>query len=203
MRKENFKMKRFFAFTAATLAATCVLTAGYSHAAPKRDVRVMSVDIQRKVAQSAAPSSISNDASVMVFGPDGKLTEEVAGTNGFTCIPDLSGQEKPDPFCGNAEATQWVLDLMDGRANPSNSAPGIAFMMQGGWHWVKNGKTTLDKDDPGAKRVKDPPNWKIIWPVTSGSSMLPGKAGGFGSYIMWEGTPYAHIVINQNPKWIR
>ena len=196
-------MKRLFAFTAATLTALFALTWDCSQAAPKRDVRVMSADIQRKVAQSAAPSSISGDATVLVFGPDGSLTEEVAGTNGFTCIPDLSGQEKPDPICGNAEATQWAVDLLSGKANPSNSAPGIAYMMQGGWHWIKDGKTTLDKDDPGAKRVKDPPHWKIIWPLTSLASMLPEKSSGFGSYIMWEGTPYAHIVVNQNPKWLK
>lgn len=196
-------MSKLFAFTTASVAAISLMAAGYSHATPKRDVRVMSADIQIKVARSAAPASISDGAAVMVFGPDGALTEGSAGTNGFTCIPDLSGQEKPDPFCGNAGAIQWALDLLDGKANPSNSTPGVAYMMQGGWHWVKNGKPTMDKDDPGAKRVKEPPHWKLLWPLDSDSTKLPERPSGFGSFIMWEGTPYAHIMIYQNPKWLK
>lgn len=197
-------MKRLFTFAISSLTAATVLIAASSDAAPKkRDVRVMSVDIQTKVALSAAPESIAKDAAVMIYGPDGRLTQERAGTNGFTCIPDLSGQEKPDPFCGNEAATRWVLDLMDGKANPSNATPGVAYMMQGGWHWVVDGSTTMDKDAPGAKRVKDPANWKLLWPLDSTTTRLPKRRSDFGSLIMWEGTPYAHIVIYQSPKRLK
>lgn len=49
----------------------------------------MSKGEQIKIAESAAPARISKDATIMVYGTDGKLMEAKKGSNGFTCIPSI------------------------------------------------------------------------------------------------------------------
>lgn len=90
---------------------------------------------------------------------------------------------------------QWVEDLVAGKPSPSNDEPGIAYMMQGGWHWEKDGKITMDKNEPGAVRVKEPPHWMVFWPFGASRTYLPTMPGRFGAYIMWDSTPYAHLMI--------
>lgn len=201
-------MKRLFTLITASALALSLLAALDAEARGKemkmkRDIKTMPPEAQMKVARSAAPSSVSKDASIMIFGPDGKLTEAKKGTNGFTCIPDIDGQEKPDPFCGDAAAMQWVEDLVAGKPSPSNDEPGIAYMMQGGWHWEKDGKITMDKNEPGAVRVKEPPHWMVFWPFGASKTYLPTMPGRFGAYIMWDSTPYAHLMIYQDPKSLK
>lgn len=198
-------MKRLFTFITAPALALSLFAAPDAQAGGKMmkmegNIKTMPAEAQIKVARSAAPEAISKDASIMIFGPDGKLTEAKKGTNGFTCIPDIDEQEKPDPFCGDAAAMQWVEDLVAGKPSPSNDKPGIAYMMQGGWHWEKDGKVVMNQNVPGAKRVVEPPHWMVFWPFSASESYLPTVPGKFGTYIMWDSTPYAHLMIYQDPK---
>jgi hypothetical protein len=155
-----------------------------------------------KLALLAAPWSIAKDAAVMIPGDDGKLTEVKTGTNGFTCIPDIDGMPKADPFCGDAASMQWANDLMSGAPKPTNTVPGVAYMARGGWHFEKDGKILLKKEE-GAKAVHEPPHWMIFWPFDSTASGLPSMPVPFGAYVMFDGTPYAHLMIYQNPMKIK
>lgn len=85
-------MKRLFTLITASALALSLLAALDAEARGKemkmkRDIKTMPPEAQMKVARSAAPSSVSKDASIMIFGPDGKLTEAKKGTNGFTAYP--------------------------------------------------------------------------------------------------------------------
>src|SRR3569832_2253607 len=106
----------------------------------KSPIPTMSKDELIKLAMSAAPPNISKDATVMIPGEDGKLTEAKRGGSGFTCMPDIDGQEKPDPICADPAA----------------------------WQWDQDGKILM-KVVPGSKRVKEPPHWMILWRWRSGS----------------------------------
>lgn len=152
-----------------------------------------------RTAKSAAPPHISDNATIMAPGADGRLKVAQKGTNEFTCIPDLSAQEIPDPICGDRAATEWIMSVVNKDPAPKNTQPGIAYMAKGGWHWEKNGEVVMDPNTPGAKRVKEPPHWMIFWPVEV-SSMIPVQPGEFGAYLMYEGTPYAHLMIYQDPN---
>ena len=196
-------MKRLFTAVLVTGLLAATGTAAVGAERMKKSVKTMPAEAQIKIARSAAPPSVSNEATVMVFGPDGKLTEAVAGTNGFTCMPDIDDQEIPDPFCGDAEAIRWADDLVAGKRSPTNDKPGVAYMMQGGWHWEKDGKIVMNNNEPGAKRVKEPPHWMIFWPFKASETGLPTMPGKFGTYIMWESTPYAHLMIYQDPKGLK
>jgi len=187
-------MKRTFA-----VAVIVAFTAVGAYAAEK-GIKGMSQEDMIKTARSAAPAHISSSASVMLPGPDGKLTEAVKGTNGFTCVPDIDGQERPDPICGDKAAMEWLNSAMNKAERPSNTVPGIAYMGQGGWHWEMDGKIVMDPATPGAKRLKEPPHWMILWPISSAETMIPERHSNFGTYVMFEGTPYSHLMIYQDPN---
>jgi hypothetical protein len=150
------------------------------------------------LALSAAPPSISNNATVLVPGKDGNFVEAKKGSNGFTCLPDIPETPKPDPMCLDPAATQWAMSLLKGEAKPSNTVPGIGYMGRGGQHWEKDGKMFM-KEQPGAKIVDEPPHWMIFWPFDSKTTALP-QSHTDKTYIMFEGTAYAHLMIYQDPK---
>ena len=164
----------------------------------KSPIPGMTKDQLIKLAKSAAPASISDHATIMIPGADGKLVEAVMGTNGFTCIPDIDGLEDPDPMCGDAASMQWANDLMSGAAKPTNTLPGIAYMAKGGWHYEKDGKILM-KEEPGSKLIKEPPHWMLLWPFDSKTSGIPSMPNDLGTYVMWDGTPFAHFMIHQDP----
>jgi hypothetical protein len=78
---------------------------------------------------------------------------------------------------------------------PGNTAPGIGYMLMGG--------SDISATDPWQTTtetyVSSPPHWMLLWPVdakTSGLATTPKKNV---TWIMWAGTPYSHLMINQKP----
>jgi hypothetical protein len=163
-----------------------------------KEVKMMSEKDQTALALSGAPARISKDASVMIYGADGKLTEVKKGTNGFTCIPTIMNLPVPDPICMDAASNQWMTDIMNNAPKPSNTVPGIAYMARGGSHLEKNGKVVMSGD--GAKVVKEPPHWMVMWPFDASASKLPTSPNPSGVYVMFEDSPYAHIMVYQDPS---
>jgi hypothetical protein len=187
----------------AVLALTMPLLSMAALAAKKHGAvkyaKSLSEQEQMKLALSAAAVHIAKEATVLVFGEDGNLKEARPGTNGFTCVPAVMNLPIPDPICMDAAAKQWLDDRMQNAPKPSNTVPGIAYMAAGGSHWEQKGEVVM-KEEPGAKAVKEPPHWMIMWPFDSKVSMLPKKPNRSGVYIMFDGTPYAHLMIDQDPK---
>ena len=162
----------------------------------------MSKDAMIKLAESAAPPEISRDAAVMIPGEDGKLVEVRKGTNGFTCIPTVNNLPEPDPMCMDQAVGQWVNDLMSNAPKPTNTVPGIGYMAKGGWHFEKDGKILMS-EAPGSKAVKEPAHWMVMWPFDSKASGLPSVETPMGAYVMFDGTPYAHLMVYQDPMKIK
>mgnify|MGYP000075912988 CR=1 FL=1 len=191
-------MKRIIQFLGLMFLILCFSTVAMAADKGKSPIPGMTKDQLVKLAKSAAPASISDHATIMIPGADGKLVEAVMGTNGFTCIPDIDGLEDPDPMCGDAASMQWANDLMSGAAKPANTVPGIAYMAKGGWLYEKDGKILM-KDEPGAVLVKEPPHWMLFWPFDSKTSGIPSMPNDLGTYVMWDGTPFSHLMIYQDP----
>jgi hypothetical protein len=175
---------------------------GHKKGKVKDGIEGMSQDAMVKLALSAAPPHISKDAAVMVPGPDGAMVEAKKGTNGFTCIPTVNHREKPDPMCMDAAVSQWVDSLVNKAPKPTNTEPGISYMARGGYHWEKDGKILMD-EEPGAKLVKEPPHWMMMWPFDAKATGLPTMPNRGGVYVMFDGTPYAHLMVEQDPAKIK
>ncbi|CAI4033216.1 hypothetical protein DNFV4_03650 [Nitrospira tepida] len=188
-----------FAVSIASPAALVAADKPSKKGASVKDVKSMPEQQQIALALSAAPAHIAKDAAVMVYGEDGKLKEVKAGTNGFTCIPTVMNLPEPDPMCMDAAVHQWMTDLMNNAPKPSNTVPGIAYMARGGSHFEKSGKIVMNRED-GTKVVKEPPHWMIMWPFDAAATKLPTAPNPSGVYIMFEGTPYAHLMVYQDPK---
>jgi hypothetical protein len=161
----------------------------------KAKVRKMSAAEMIRSATSAAPRTIGEHAAVMAPDATGKMVEIRAGTNGWTCMPDEPQTPGLDPMCLDKMGMQWVQGLMSHAAKPANAGPGLIYMLQGG--------SDISATDPFATKtdhfVESPPHFMIMWPYdakTSGFSTTPKKTG---SWIMWAGTPYAHLMVNQTP----
>jgi hypothetical protein len=163
-----------------------------------KDVKAMSEKEQTVLALSAAPAHISKDAGVMIYGADGKLTEVKKSANGFTCIPTVMNLPIPDPMCMDAAVQQWMTDLTNNAPKPTNTVPGIAYMAHGGSHFEKDGKVVMSGE--GAKVVREPPHWMVMWPFDPAATKLPTVPNPSGVYIMFDGSPYAHLMVYQDPN---
>ena len=164
-----------------------------------KDVKSLTEHDQMMLALSAPPARITKDAAVMVYDEGGKFKEVRPGTNGFTCVPSVMNLPIPDPMCMDAAAKQWLDDVGSGAPKPSNTVPGIAYMARGGSHREMQGEI-LTKEEAGAKVAKEPPHWMVMWPFDSKTSMLPNKPNPSGVYLVFDGTPYAHLMVYQDPK---
>ena len=166
-----------------------------SAAAAKAKVKKMSNAELIRSATSAAPREIGDHAAVIAPGANGKMAELRAGTNGWTCMADAPETPGLDPMCLDKQGMLWAQALMSKAKKPGNTAPGIVYMLQGG--------SDISATDPFATKtdhfIESPPHYMIMWPYdakSTGFSTTPKKTG---TWIMWAGTPYAHLMINQKP----
>jgi hypothetical protein len=166
-----------------------------SASAAKAKVKKMSNAEIIRSALSAGPREISDHAAVVAPDANGKMAEIRAGTNGWTCMADEPDTPGLDPMCLDKQSMMWAQSLMSHAPKPANTAPGIIYMLQGG--------SDISATDPFATKtdhfIESPPHYMIMWPYdakSTGFSTTPKKTG---TWIMWAGTPYAHLMINQKP----
>ena len=145
-------------------------------------------------ALSAAPPNIARSAKVLDRNENGEETVLREGSNEFTCFPGHVGVIGDAPFCANAPALQWEKDMADHKAKPTNTEPGIEYMLAGATDW-----SASDPHATSGTPIKEPPHWMILWPVDSATTGLSTTLKNTGTWIMYAGTPWAHLMINQRP----
>ena len=64
-------------------------------------------------------------------------------------------------------------------------------------HFEKDGQVVMSGE--GAKIVGEPPHWMMMWPFDAALTKLPTIPNSSGVYIMFQGTPYAHLMVYQDP----
>jgi hypothetical protein len=145
-------------------------------------------------AMSAAPKSISSDATIVQAAADGSMTTLREGKNGWTCMPDSPATPGPDPMCMDANAAQWAMAWIGKKTPPANTV-GVMYMLEGG--------TDASNTDPYAKAPSEGNNWIETGPhlmIVGSQDVLKGHPAGptpdtKSPYVMWAGTPYAHLMI--------
>jgi hypothetical protein len=147
-----------------------------------------------KSAESAAPASIAHNASIVTMDANGNATTVRKGTNGWTCIPDSPATPGPDPMCADANAMKWADAWIHHKPAPEG-AVGIMYMLEGG--------TDASNTDPYATKPTAENDWIKTGPhlmVVGSKEVLTGYPSGAkpdtsAPYVMWAGTPYAHLMI--------
>jgi hypothetical protein len=145
-------------------------------------------------AESAAPASIAHDASIVTMDAGGKATTLRQGKNGWTCIPDAPDTPGPDPMCMDANAAKWAAAWM-GHKPPPEGTIGVMYMLEGG--------TDASNTDPYATKPTAENEWVKTGPhimVVGSKEILAGHPSGAKPdtavpYVMWAGTPYAHLMV--------
>jgi hypothetical protein len=152
-----------------------------------------------KGAESGGPADVASKAAIVKIDAKGAVTTVRAGTNGFSCFVGVPGD--PDaPLCGDQNALAWITSATGGQPKPTNTAPGIAYMAQGGVHHETATRDVVMMPNASTHPVKEPPHWMLMWAFDPAASGLPTKENPAGVYIMFAGTPYAHLMIYQNPN---
>ncbi len=145
-------------------------------------------------AMSAAPQTVGANATIVTAAADGTMTTLRKGTNGFTCMPDNPVTPGADPMCMDANALQWGMAWMT-HAPPPQDMPGIMYMLSGG--------TDASNTDPFARKPTSGADWIQTGPhvmLVGSAKALKGYPSGpdpdpSAPYVMWAGTPYAHLMI--------
>ena len=145
-------------------------------------------------AESAAPASLAHDAAIVTVDKDGKMNQLRAGKNGWTCMPDAPDTPGPDPMCFDGNAAKWA-DAWTHHKPPPDGTPGVMYMLEGG--------TDASNTDPYAKNPTADNDWIKTGPhimLVGSKAMLAGYPSGAKPdtstpYVMWSGTPYAHLMV--------
>jgi hypothetical protein len=152
--------------------------------------------ISTKIARalSAAPANIAKDATVADMDSHGRMTILRKGTNDFTCMPGDVDVSAMPPMCADKAAMQWNEDWREHKPKPTITVPGIEYMLAGATQ--RSDSNPYDKTSPP---IKIGPHWMILWPFDPKTSGLPTTHKSTGAYIMFAGTPWAHVHIMGSP----
>ena len=139
-------------------------------------------------ALSAAPSSVAENATVM----DWEQNVLREGTNGWTCLPSPPSIESA-PMCMDQPWLEWAHAWMNREAVEIDRV-GISYMLQG-----DAGASNIDPFAEGPTEdnqwVEEGPHLMIIVPDPAALEGIPTDPENGGPYVMWKGTPYAHIMV--------
>jgi len=152
--------------------------------------------IQGKIARamSAGPDNVSTSAQIIDTDPQGKMVVLREGNNGFTCMPGNLKVVGEPPMCVDAPSMQWFADAKAHKPKPTNTVPGITYMLAGA-----SQRSDSDPNDTTSMPIDVGPHWMIMWPFDPKTTGLPTTHKPTGAYIMWSGSPYAHVHIMGRP----
>lgn len=146
-------------------------------------------------ALSAAPQAIAAQAMVMDWpaADGGQMAELRPGANGWTCMPDIPGTPGNDPMCLDQTFLAWA-GAWQAHTVPTIDRIGLAYMLQGGAD-ASNTDPYATAPAAGEEWVKSGPHVMIAVPDPAMLATLPTDPGSGGPFVMWKGTPYAHIMM--------
>jgi hypothetical protein len=147
-------------------------------------------------AVRAAPAGISAKATVMDWpATEGaKMATLRAGTNGWTCLPDFPQTRGDDPMCVD---DQWMgfMHALFTKATPQIAREGIGYMAAPGGSYGSNTDPFATDSTPDNEWGYDPPHVMLLVTDQHALEGIPTKRESGGPWVMWAGTPYAHVMI--------
>lgn len=140
-------------------------------------------------ARSAAPRELAADATVVSWSGDTLQR----GTNGWVCYPDAPDTPLRDPMCLDAPLQEFLRAWQE-RDRPAFGKIGFGYMLQGG-----GGESASEPYADHPEEVDDwvvaGPHLLVIVPDEELLAGLPTEPGLGEPWLMWAGTPYAHVMV--------
>ncbi|MGA2810458.1 MAG: hypothetical protein ABSG16_03590 [Candidatus Acidiferrum sp.] len=145
-------------------------------------------------ARLAGPFQVTKDATIAELGPNGIMTVLAKGTNEWVCTPGDENKIGAPPMCLNPMGMRWMTDAMQGKAKPTNTAPGVIYMLCGATQ-----RSNTDPTDKTSPAIPIGPHWMVTWPFDATANGLPTTVRDRGAWVMFAGTPYAYLHICGDP----
>lgn len=170
------------------------LIAGLAVAAPPLAAQADAPSANREAmirsAMSAAPAEISAKAAIQDW--QGNTLRE--GSNGWTCMPDMADKPGDSPMCLDEVWMKWA-DAWMNKKSFSTDRVAFGYMLQGDFP-TSNTDPYATEATPDNEWVENSgPHVMILVPDVSmleGLSRTPHERG---PWVMWEGTPYVHVMM--------
>jgi hypothetical protein len=181
---------------AAALVAGGVAVAAQQAGAPKPAAAKkgpMSDAAKVQMAVSAAPADIAKGAAVMDMDEKGAMKQLRAGSNGWTCMLIPAGDE-PEAMCMDKAWSGWADAYMTKKTPPTPKTLGVAYMLRGD-HGASNTDPFATKPTASNQWVVSPSHVMLLVPDAKMLDTMPTDPHSGGPWVMWKGTPYAHIMV--------
>ncbi len=141
-----------------------------------------------KDALSAAWPGMADGATVVDW--EGNVLRE--GSNGYTCMPTPPTLTVDSPMCFDGEWMVWA-DAWQNKKPYSANSLGISYMLAG-----DGGASNIDPFAEGPTKdndwIREGAHLMILAPQDLLDSFPTDPQNG-GPYVMWKGTPYAHLMV--------
>lgn len=140
-----------------------------------------------KSALSAGPPAVTETAKVMTM--KGEVLRE--GSGAYTCFPSEGADSSP--MCLDAEWLVWA-DAWMNKKDYKPSRFGLGYMLAG-----DTGASNIDPyakaETPDNQWVVEGPHVMILVPDAALLESVSTDPNAGVPYVMWKGTPYAHIMM--------
>jgi hypothetical protein len=202
-------MPRYIALTLAAVAslASSVLYAQHPMPSPSATAKPAAAKMTttQKIANamSAAPAAINKNATIMDWPEKegGQPKQLRAGTNGWVCFPssptEFGGASIDDPMCLDKQWQAWG-DAWMSKTPPKVEGTGIGYMLKG-----DKGASNTDPFATGRTATNDwvvsPPHIMVLYADLKMLDAFPTDPNSGGPWVMWKGTPYAHLMVPVAP----
>ena len=141
-----------------------------------------------KGALSAGWPGMVENATVVDW--DGNVLKE--GSNGYTCLPTPPMLTVDSPMCMDSEWMKWA-DAWQNKKEYAAGSLGISYMLAG-----DGGASNVDPyaEGPTADNewIREGAHLMILAPAEF-LEAFPTDPHNGGPYVMWKGTPYAHLMV--------
>jgi hypothetical protein len=187
-------------FTSFALLMTMVLCAQHAQQAQAQKKSTMSAASKMTKAQkialakSAGPAEITKNATIidMTNMPTGQPKQLRAGTNGWACYAAIR-----EPMCLDKEWQKWAEAWMS-KGEPKIEGTGIAYML-GGDKGASNTDPYATAPTADNHWVVSPPHIMVLYQDLKLLDAYPTDPHNGGPWVMWKGTPYAHVMVPVSP----
>jgi hypothetical protein len=187
------KTARIFALFVLSTLLMAQTPAGQAGAAKEKKPAASKMTDAQKIALavSAGPAEITKNAMIMDMTsmPPKQLR---AGTNGWICAAVMH-----QPMCLDKEWQKWA-DAWMNKKEPKIEGTGIAYMLRG-----DNGASNTDPyataPTPDNQWVATPTHVMVLYQDLKMLDSYPTDPKNGGPWVMWKGTPYAHVMVPVSP----
>jgi len=140
------------------------------------------------LAMSAGPTEIARHATIINMTDMSKPKQLRAGTNGWVCYAMID-----EPMCLDKEWQKWAQAWMS-KSDLTINGTGIGYMLRG-----DRGASNTDPYATGPTAdnqwVIAPPHIMVLYQDPKMLDAYPTNPKSGGPWVMWKGTPYAHVMV--------